>query len=91
MKINNWSITGSADPYKAPEQVRRCLRGVVDNHPCLGKEKSITTSSIKNVSGRIVYTSSRSIYQLGKIDPGYRKFLKKIRPNWNWRNPITIL
>ena len=88
MRLDNWSVTCSFDPYKAPEQLTSHLRGFVKDHPKLG-DSEICTSRIEKVDGRFVQTRSGSIYYLGNIDKKYRKFLKQIRPNWDHRHPIT--
>jgi hypothetical protein len=90
VKIENWFITGSNDPYTPPECQTIHIKGFAFGHPDFPDGESIRTSFIESVEGRKVTTRSGRVYQLGKIDPGYRKHLKKIRPNWNWRKPITI-
>jgi len=91
VKINNWSIVpNSTDPYLAPELRGISIYGDVENHPKLGS-LTVKTSRIEKIVGyRTVQTHSGSIYKLGKISKEYRKWLKKNRPNWNWRKPITI-
>ena len=86
--LNQWSTTSSADAYKAPEQITLHLQGIAENHPRLGKGP-ITSSPIVKVNGRRVFTKSGSIYRLGKIDKKFRKYLREIRPQWDWREPIT--
>lgn len=88
MIINNWSVTGN--PYQAPECRTIHLHGYVENHPRLGSTVVSTSRIIKIVGHRKVETRSGSVYKLGRIDKKYRSFLKKIRPEWNWRNPIII-
>ena len=91
MKLNKWSTTAHSTPYMAPEQIKLRLAGIVDSHPKLGDCIFITTSPIIEINGRTITTKSGHIYKLGAIDPKYRKFLKKTKPNWNWRNPITFI
>lgn len=94
-RIDNWSVVPcGCDPYLPPEAVRICLHGFVLDHPTLGMRQrdnghGLKTSAVVSVSGRIVECVSRK-YKLGTIDPGYRKWLRENRPNWNWRNPITV-
>ncbi|RLI71030.1 hypothetical protein DRO91_06060 [Candidatus Heimdallarchaeota archaeon] len=92
VKIDNWScVPVLDDPYKAPEQRGLALRGNVYGHPL----KSIydgalaRTANIKEVCGRKIKTVN-SWYKLGKIDPEYKKWLKKNYKDWDWRNPIKI-
>ena len=90
--INNWSVTsGSNSPYTAPELIGIRVCGNVKNHTIFKDGHNIKTSKVENVYYREIYTFSGSIYRLGKIDPVYRKWLKENRPNWNWRQPITLM
>ena len=88
--LQNWSTISTEDPYIAPELRTLRLQGDAYGHPKFPDGHYIKTSGIKNFKGRIVYTHSKnnSVYKLGKIDPNFRKFLKKTRPNWDWRHPI---
>lgn len=92
IKINNWSviISPGCDTYTPPECLSTSLHGLVDNHPKLGENVWISSSPITNVNGRVIQTLSGSEYILGRIDPEYRKVLRKIRPNWDWKKPITM-
>ena len=90
IKIDNWSTTDTIGPYDAPELSRLRLHGMVFGHPRFPDGKEVRTSSIQNVNGRVIKTRN-SIYKLGRIDPGFRKFLKIERPKWDWRKPITII
>ena len=90
-----WSISkrlGSNDHYRDPAVIPSCLIGRVyghgsDRHPD-GKE--IMTSGIESIEGRLVRTRSGSVYQLGRIDPKYRAYLRETSPDWDYRNPIRI-
>jgi len=92
IRIDNWKLvysyygssTGAVQSYK---EYRISLLGDVTNHPKLGAD-IVMTSSIEGVKGRIVTTKSGSIYVLGRIDPEYKKQLKKYKPGWDYRNPI---
>ena len=88
IEIKNWSIVGSVDPYRAPELRIIHLAGTVADHPT-GLKGKIRTSAITQVKGREVTTKSGTKYLLGCIEPKYRKWLRKNRPLWNWRKPIT--
>ena len=91
MKIENWFIEFHKYPGEAPECGTFQIRGRVYGHPEHYDGKLISTSAVKKVSGRIVTTYSGSIYKLGTIEPDYRKLLKKTKPEWDWRNPITMI
>lgn len=93
-KLENWATIATPDPWLAPELQRLHLVGEVYSHSNPERfpdGKSIRTSYVVEVKGRIVKTWSGSVYRLGKIDPAFRKFLKKKRPDWDWRNPITMI
>ena len=88
-KLENWSV-GCVDysPYLAPELLETCLRGGVYNHLRHSDGKNVRTSRIIRVEGRTIYTYSGTAYQLGKINPQYRKFLKETCPDWDYRKPL---
>lgn len=97
IRIDYWQIVHDSGlvPYTAPELVRLYLRGFAHDHPKLGSQE-IQTSAVINFhlgknGARLVTTKSGSVYLLGKINPKYRKWLKKHYPNWNWREPIKML
>ena len=89
IRIDNWSVCPfrSYDPYTPPEAIKRCLCGDAD-HPRIGTG-TIITSFIVGFKGRIIETHSGSKYYLGSINKEYRKWLKVVRPNWDWRKPFT--
>ena len=89
VKIDNWFVADANDPYLAPECRTLHLKGQVFGHPNHKDGNNIRTSRIISVKGRKITTLSRT-YLLGKIDPGYRKWLKENRPKWDWRKPITV-
>jgi hypothetical protein len=91
--LQNWSCfsTGSNDPYLAPELATLRICGEAYGHPKSQDGQYVRTSSVVQVDGREVITRSGSVYRLGKINPLYRKWLKKYRPNWNSKQPITVL
>jgi hypothetical protein len=90
MKLNNWSVVGDNDPYRAPELRCARLHGIVDDHPRLGKNTEISTSSIMTAEGLIVITKSGSVYELGTVDPKYLEYLKENNINFNPEQPITM-
>jgi hypothetical protein len=91
IKLENWYITGIENPYQAPELRKLYLVGNTTGHPLHKDGKLVTTSSIVNANGRVVHTSSGSGYELGRVDCGYREWLKENRPKWDEDNPITML
>ena len=91
VRLDNWSVCSAGRiRYTPPELQVKALQGNAFGHPRFEDGKHVVTSSPFSIKGRIVTTYSGSVYKLGKIDPEYRKWLKKNVPGWNWRNPITI-
>lgn len=93
--LTNWSATvhpavAAKAKYLPPEAVIPSLQGEAQNHPRLGKSPVIT-SPIVGIDGRKITTESGTVYRLGKIDPKYRTWLRKNRPDWDWRKPIQLL
>lgn len=91
IRMDDWSVMlkPDFDPYLAPELIPVCLHGSVIGHPGLG-DGFLLTSPIISVRGRYVTTQSGTLYYLGRISKSYRKYLRKTRPEWNWREPITV-
>ncbi|MAE81144.1 MAG: hypothetical protein CMB80_00305 [Flammeovirgaceae bacterium] len=95
MKLENWSVIGGqvhgTRPYTAPELFSgSCLAGEVYNHFRFQDGEPVRTSMICKVKGRRITTHSGHVYELGKIHPDYRQFLKHFFPNWDWRNPVKM-
>jgi hypothetical protein len=92
IKLHSWSTIASAsNPYRAPETICLCLKGKAYGHPSFEDGAAIKTSRVVSIVGRKITTYSGSEYILGTIDPLFRKFLKRYRPEWNWRKPITMI
>jgi hypothetical protein len=90
VRIDNWSVTGLSDVYTPPEHAVLALQGNVTGHPIKKDGQYIVTSQMLSAKGRIVTCLNRKYY-LGKIDPKYRRWLRKERPDWNWREPIRTV
>lgn len=84
MKLENWSVITRGE--------RTSLLGNVFGHsnPRHEDGKSVVTSRVVSVDGRKITTRSGSVYTLGKISPEYREYIKRTRPEWDWRNPIKM-
>ena len=82
-KINQWSVL--AEDNSAPKDNRKFLQGCIRSDTGY---RYIVTSDIVDAVGRTIKTLSGSEYVLGKIDPKYRRYIKKIKTDWNWKNPI---
>jgi hypothetical protein len=89
-RIDNWITTKKFDPHIPPDYQIVCLQGYVSGHTRFTDKTFITTSPIVDIKKREILTQSGTIYKLGRIDRRFRYWLRKNRPNWNWRNPITI-
>lgn len=87
-RLDNWSVS-IKDPYTPPE-LGVHLHGVVTGHPSKRDGTEITTSRITHSSGRRVTTKSGTVYQLGRIDPKYRTWLRAQGLAYDARNPIKI-
>ena len=85
VKLDNWSTTihpNLDNPYIPPECIEISLQGNVYGHPRFGPGHKVVTSPIVSIEGRVIGTKNTT-YLLGKIDPEYRKYLKKERPDWD--------
>lgn len=91
IKMHNWSIGGSGDAYTPPELQVKKLRGEVYGHPRFPDGHRISSSALIEAWSRTAVTKSGTRYVLGRINPEYRKFLKKNFPTWNWRRPFAKL
>jgi hypothetical protein len=92
-RLENWRCVYRGDVYTPPELQAVCLVGQVYGHRNSHRHpdgKEVCTSYIVKAERRVVTTASGSVYHLGKIDPEYRKYLAKERPDWDYRNPITL-
>jgi len=90
MKLEKWSVVSCGSPYQAPELQSKKLHGIVDNHPRLGKDIEVTTSTIVKSEGRRVTTHSGSVYELGTIHPDYAQYLKNEGIELDEDNPVKI-
>jgi len=82
--IKNWCMVFTGDVYLAPELRRLQVRGKVYGHTKsrFPDGKTIVTSNIKSINGRVVTTSSGSVYELLDPDPKYVEWLRKNAPEW---------
>ena len=91
IKLENWSVTfAGGDPYTPPEAQIKILQGNAFGHPRSKDGEFIHTSPVVKVEGRVATTFSGSVYELGKIDPKYRAWLKKNFPQWDYRRPLAM-
>lgn len=76
MKLENWSLRVTHDPYTPPELREKVLMGCVyghENQERFYDGKCIQTSIIINIKNGVVETNSGSLYELGEVDPEYEK------------------
>jgi len=96
VRIDHWQVECNQTGYTAPEAVRYWLCGYISEHPDYQRTgprnwtepRPVSTSNIVSAKGRHVTTNSGTVYVLGNIDPGYRRWLRKHKPGWNWRKPF---
>jgi hypothetical protein len=85
VKIRNWAVIGSLNPYQAPEICIKYLTGSVENHPKLGSSNSMVSGPIENLDlkGRRVETRN-TIYLLeGPPNESWIEYLKQINYDLN--------
>ncbi len=88
VRLDNWSV--GSDPYAAPELKRVWLHGVCTGHPHKPDGERVRTSNIKSADGRTVTTESGTVYRLGRVDPGYRKWLREKGLAYDPRAPVKV-
>lgn len=88
IKMHNWLI-GGKEAYSPPEDQVKVIQGEVYGHPRFPDGHKINTSALIECWSRTAVSKSGTRYVLGRIDPDYRKWLKKEFPNWNWRRPFA--
>jgi len=86
--IHNWSFQFTTDEYQAPELQKCIVVGEGDWVDAEDDKKYIKTSAVKtfDYQSQIVVTQNNT-YQLGKIDPGFRKFMQEegfVLENYQW-------
>lgn len=89
VKLYNWSVQTS-NPYAAPEQGARSLKGRVEGHPNFDDGDKVRTSRVVSSKGRLVTTSSGRTYRLGRICPKYRAWLKKEAIPYDPQAPFKV-
>jgi hypothetical protein len=74
VQINEWSIVGAPQPYRAPEIAEKSLKGRVSGHPKFDDGQMVRTSFIVSLDGGRVRTQSGSVYELGEPSPDYAEW-----------------
>jgi hypothetical protein len=77
-KVECWSLCDPMQsPYRAPELGSRRLQGVVSGDANFPAHYHIVTSDVVKIDGEArTCETKNTIYQLGKIDPGYVAYMK---------------
>lgn len=75
IRIENWGVVSSPEvtPYTPPECITTSLSGEVYGHLRIPDGEFVVTSNIVKAEGRLVYTRSGSVYELGKVAARYEK------------------
>lgn len=81
IRLENWSCCSSIDdPWMSPELKVLLgglqLQGEVYGHPKFVDGKHVVTSSVQSVEGKVVKTKNTE-YELGKVNPDFKKFIEK--------------
>lgn len=87
--LHNWSVYLA--PYKPPVEGFECIVGDVYGHPNSERHpdgKTIQTSSLVGAKGRTVTTRAGSTYRLGRIDPKYRRWMRKQGIAYDRHQPV---
>lgn len=90
-ELDDWCVTmKDYSPYTPPECITISLHGLVSGHDRFTDGEYVLTSRIVSANKRKIGTQSGSVYTLGYINKRFRKWLKKERPDWDYRNPIKM-
>jgi hypothetical protein len=77
------------DGWCAPECNYKVLAGkLMTKHKGFLPGDEVKTSAIDVIKGRIITTASGTSYRLGRINPKYRRWMKKQGIEYDPKNPI---
>ena len=85
--LHRWAVEVGGDRYTAPELRRTRIRA---DHPGGKVGVYIVTSSLTGSEGRLVRTSSGSVYRLGRVHPRYRRWLRRHGIAYDPRQPVKV-
>lgn len=91
-RLEDWSV-GHRGPdlgFTAPELMKRHIKGAVFGSPKHADGLVVTLTRVVAVDGRFVQTKTGHWYRLGEPAAAYRKFLSRIKPDWDPENPYKI-
>lgn len=84
-RLKNWAVVSTSDS-------KRRLSGTVSNNKSFQDGKKIFTSSIVDVEGRKITTSSGSVYYLdGPPENEYLQWIKEHGYEYDEINPIKVV
>ena len=90
-KLEHWSTQMEGSLYTPPELRNTVLTGYVFGHPDYDDGHPIITSSIVLVRGKIIKTKSGSEYELGEIEPEFKKWLDEKGYKFDKERPIKFV
>lgn len=92
IRIENWSLVESDDPYCPPEYRWKMIRGEVFGYPGRPDGDKVQSSPIvQSLSkGTLVVTKSGKSYRLGTISADYLKWLENEGYIYNPDEPIAF-
>jgi hypothetical protein len=64
------------------------ISGVVNGHPHHADGRKLRVGPIVYVKGRLIRTTSGTLYRLGRIDPRYRMWLRDQHLDYNPKQPL---
>ena len=79
-RLENWSIIGDFDPYKAPELQYKMLQGEIydDEKKRFNDGRYVRTSQLIELNIKNNYAQTKNTkYILGKVSEDYLKWLKE--------------
>ena len=77
MRIENWRVIGTEDPYCPPERMSLSISGEVYGNPEFPDGLGVTTSYVKSINGSQVTTHSGSVYTLGEPNAEYVEWCRE--------------
>lgn len=92
IRIDNWRTVQLADIFTAPELSPIGLSGTVAAgfHPIKPAGGDITTSEVVTTAGRLVTTRSGTVYRLGRVERGFRKWLRELGLRFDRHQPVKV-
>ena len=77
MRLENWRIVGTQNPYCPPECMSLSISGEVYGNPKFPDGDRIQTSYVQDIDGDQEVTHSGSIYTLGELNAEYVEWCRE--------------